>query len=748
MAEILVDTLVSVKGDGHTSLQEAFKEAVKKSLATGQEVVIRFDGAMDIHLAKTLKVPEGARIALDGRIEGDNTIEMGLNDVRINGIGTSGPGSLTLMEVAAGGSLRLADVQLASTYGGAKGGRSGASGDDGTNGSDGDGDGLPGAAGNGGQSVGTRGGDGHDAVGGILNMGTLVLDRVNMTGLQAVGGSGGDAGAGGDGGDGGDGNQAPGGTGGAGGSGQGRGGDGGDAAAGVLNFGTLTMMDTWFQNCFVYAGLGGRGGDGGRGGSGGTGTVGGPGGNGGFGGSGGDGGDAATTVLNHGTMNVIGGFVDIAASNLVWPGSGAGGAAGQGGFGGGGGNGSDLDGGHGIGGTGGSAGQAGTSGEVLGWAGTTVNSAFYIESDYTSRREYGDDVSTIQLTVYRLGAGTGTSDVTLALSGLTAGAGGGSIQGGLFNNQTVTFAEGESTKTLFFFVQSDGLAGGNEVYQFQISNAHGSVLGGNTTASVTIRNADIVGDGGANLLRGTKNGDVILAGLGNDTLEGRDGDDKLDGQSGFDTVDYSAVQQGRNGTGLTANLGAFTASGKGIGSDQIFNVEALIASDFNDRVTGGFNSERLDLGLGNDTAAGGFGLDTLRGMGGDDRLNGGDLDDSLVGGFGNDLLIGGAGRDRFVFDGAVSAGNLDHIADFNHADDTIILTRSGTGPFDALHFGTLTRGAFHAGTAAVTANQHVIYDRATGSLYYDADGVGGAAAQLFAVLDNTPKLAADDFSVV
>ena len=61
MPVIVVDTLLTVKGDGHSSMQEAFKAAVEKSLATGLEVTIRFSSAMEINLAKSLLVPAGGQ---------------------------------------------------------------------------------------------------------------------------------------------------------------------------------------------------------------------------------------------------------------------------------------------------------------------------------------------------------------------------------------------------------------------------------------------------------------------------------------------------------------------------------------------------------------------------------------------------------------------------------------------------------------------------------------------------------------
>lgn len=58
----------------------------------------------------------------------------------------------------------------------------------------------------------------------------------------------------------------------------------------------------------------------------------------------------------------------------------------------------------------------------------------------------------------------------------------------------------------------------------------------------------------------------------------------------------------------------------------------------------------------------------------------------------------------------------------------------------------------HNGTAAITAahdaDDRIIYDQATGNLYYDADGNLGGAQILFATLETRPVVAAGDFSVI
>jgi hypothetical protein len=51
-------------------------------------------------------------------------------------------------------------------------------------------------------------------------------------------------------------------------------------------------------------------------------------------------------------------------------------------------------------------------------------------------------------------------------------------------------------------------------------------------------------------------------------------------------------------------------------------------------------------------------------------------------------------------------------------------------------------------TSAQDADDRIVYKTTTGALFYDADGVGGAAAVQFAVLDNHAALTKADFVVV
>ncbi len=135
--------------------------------------------------------------------------------------------------------------------------------------------------------------------------------------------------------------------------------------------------------------------------------------------------------------------------------------------------------------------------------------------------------------------------------------------------------------------------------------------------------------------------------------------------------------------------------------------------------------------------------DRLFGLGGADSIGGDDGADRIDGGAGRDTLTGGAGGDAFVFSARAGRANADRIADFDGSD----ILRLDDARFTALG-PAITGRELRFGTTARDANDHLIYDRDTGRLWYDPDGEGGAAKQLFARLTGAPDLRAGDFDVV
>jgi Ca2+-binding RTX toxin-like protein len=117
----------------------------------------------------------------------------------------------------------------------------------------------------------------------------------------------------------------------------------------------------------------------------------------------------------------------------------------------------------------------------------------------------------------------------------------------------------------------------------------------------------------------------------------------------------------------------------------------------------------------------------------------------LAGRGGNDHLYGYAGADQFLFNTEAGAANADWLDDFQAGTDKILLDNS---VFTALADGALPASAFVTGTAALDADDRIIFDSATGSLFYDADGNGAGSALLVAVIPLGQALTAADLLVI
>jgi len=260
-----------------------------------------------------------------------------------------------------------------------------------------------------------------------------------------------------------------------------------------------------------------------------------------------------------------------------------------------------------------------------------------------------------------------------------------------------------------------------------------AVVFANLTPNAPLTNAAITLTGNI-VINGTAGNDTLTGTAGNDTINGLAGNDTIIGLAGNDIID--------GGTGTDTMIG-------GLGDDTFFVDSALdlVVEAFNEGVdtvnssvnfTLAANVENLTLtgtaliGTGNDLA---------------NQLAGSASNNTLNGGLGNDTLTGGLGNDTFVFNSPL-AGNIDGITDFA-TGDVLQLNRS---VFGGLSGGTtLTAPEFLAAagaTAATTAQQRIIYDISSGALRYDSDGVGGAAAVVFANFTPNAPLTATSISLV
>ena len=161
-------------------------------------------------------------------------------------------------------------------------------------------------------------------------------------------------------------------------------------------------------------------------------------------------------------------------------------------------------------------------------------------------------------------------------------------------------------------------------------------------------------------------------------------------------------------------------------------------------LTGTSSGDTIHGTSGNDAISGLEGVDRLYGEGGADTINGGAGSDHIYGRAGADTLTGSSGYDKFVFDAALGSG-VDRITDFSHAYDTIRLENA---VFTGLGTGYLGSSQFYIGAAAHDATDRIIYNSATGAVFFDPDGTGSAAPVQFAQLSTGLGLTASDFQVI
>ena len=209
----------------------------------------------------------------------------------------------------------------------------------------------------------------------------------------------------------------------------------------------------------------------------------------------------------------------------------------------------------------------------------------------------------------------------------------------------------------------------------------------------------------------------ILYGLGgNDFIDGRGGADSMAGGTGDDT--YVVDDHGDQVTELA-----------GEGHDLVkASVSYVLPDNVNDLSLTGIKSL---------AATGNASNNVISGNTANNRINGG---------LGNDTLAGHGGADKFVFNTALSShNNLDTISDFAPNRDQLVVENS---VFTGLDAGALADVQFGTGSVALTADQRIVYDTTSGTLYFDADGTGTAAQIAFAHLLGAPALTFFDIVVI
>jgi Ca2+-binding RTX toxin-like protein len=246
--------------------------------------------------------------------------------------------------------------------------------------------------------------------------------------------------------------------------------------------------------------------------------------------------------------------------------------------------------------------------------------------------------------------------------------------------------------------------GGDGQHVLSVQMKVGGTLDLSAKIIVDIDEVQLIGTKSVDSLIGTAGADLLDGGAGADTMAGGGGNDTYMVDKAGDTI----VEAAAAGIDTVRTTASYTLAA---------NVENLSLEGF-----------RSLTGIGNDLA---------------NVITGSINNDMIYGRLGSDTLSGDAGRDRFVFDTAPGAGNVDTILDFTVGSDLVVLDND---IFIGLAAGKLTSAAFRIGSAALDADDRIIYNNATGALQFDADGTGAGGASTFAIL--SPGLALSQSSIL
>ena len=197
------------------------------------------------------------------------------------------------------------------------------------------------------------------------------------------------------------------------------------------------------------------------------------------------------------------------------------------------------------------------------------------------------------------------------------------------------------------------------------------------------------------------------------------------GAKDTDTLSFSHSSRSLS-IDLTVDNSIYAMISWGNTEQHFRGVERIVGSKGNDSITISVEGYSIDGDKGTDTIRGGLFSDTING------------------GLGRDSLSGGSGADLFIFNTVLGPKNIDTIEDFS-TDDVIKLDSE---IFTKLSTLSWQINNFRVGGQAIDLDDYIIYDNASGKLYYDSDASGAGAMQQFAQLTGNPTLSFNNINVI
>ncbi|SFQ10757.1 Calx-beta domain-containing protein, partial [Mesorhizobium sp. NFR06] len=305
-----------------------------------------------------------------------------------------------------------------------------------------------------------------------------------------------------------------------------------------------------------------------------------------------------------------------------------------------------------------------------------------------------ETAGTITFTVTKAGATVLPATVNYQVAAGTASAGSDYTAGPDPLNGMLSFAAGETSKTITLTIVDNAVFEQTEQFTVNLSSPTNATISDNQGVG-TITDNDLSDLGGPTGI------DFVPTQTGNNALLGHfielgDPDATDSFTFSYSATSNNALPASNVSVDSTGNLTA-SQSNTSIGdytlhvtvTDQANN---STSADFHLLVgQNGSSADTLNGGTGSDIAAGFNGGDTLTGGAGRDYLLGGQQDDIMRGDGGNDALLGGGGNDQFRMI-APSLNGTDTILDFAVAGHTIGL-QQGASSWNAANTTATAAGA-------------------------------------------------------